>query len=344
MKGIVTFQRPGEDFFLQDATGGLHVCTRQSEALSAGEVVEVVGFPDFEHFLPVLDDAVFRRTREAPESIAPKRVAVGEIQSGLHHADLVILPAKVLDRSFRGGESAGREFTRTVLMLQNGDLVFTAEAETPSRNTALAGIPIGSTIEVTGVCFTESGEDKKLKSLQVLLPSADSFRLLKKPSWLTPRRLLIGLGILLVIAVVAVSWTVMVSRRNAILKRTHPRKRNGPRRVAATHDLLEDRVKERTAQLKFQITARKESQLQFKAVLSERTRLAQELHDTLEQTLTGIALQLDTTSKLFEANRKLPATISNLRAISSLKARWMCVARFGTSVHARWSISTSPAQ
>jgi signal transduction histidine kinase len=44
--------------------------------------------------------------------------------------------------------------------------------------------------------------------------------------------------------------------------------------------------------------------------LSERTRLAQELHDTLEQTLTGIALQLDTSSKLFPskpdaANRHL---------------------------------------
>src|SRR5882724_12703979 len=67
-------------------------------------------------------------------------------------------------------------------------------------------------------------------------------------------------------------------------------------------NLLEDRVKERTAQLKFQKTARKESEVQFKAVLSERTRLAQELHDTLEQTLTGIALQLDTASKLFERN------------------------------------------
>src|SRR5882724_3749382 len=41
-------------------------------------------------------------------------------------------------------------------------------------------------------------------------------------------------------------------------------------------NLLEDRVKERTAQLKFQKTARKESEVQFKAVLSERTRLAQE--------------------------------------------------------------------
>ncbi len=302
VKGVVTLQRPGEDFFLQDATGGLHVRTRQSGALSVGEVVEAVGFPAFEHFLPVLDDAVFRRTQEAPEPIAPKRVAIGEIQSGLHHTDLVTLRAKVLDRSFRGGRIGnGREFTRTVLMLQHGDLVFTAETETPTRKTALAGIPIGSTIEVTGVCFTESGEDKKLKSLQLLLPSADSFRLLEKPSWLTPRRLLIGLSILLVIAVVAVTWTVMVSRRNATLNQLIREKEAAQHELQEAHDLLEERVKERTEQLKFQITARKESEVQFKAVLSERTRLAQELHDTLEQTLTGIALQLDTASKLFQA-------------------------------------------
>jgi signal transduction histidine kinase len=38
--------------------------------------------------------------------------------------------------------------------------------------------------------------------------------------------------------------------------------------------------------------------LQFKGVLTERTRLAQELHDTLEQMLASIALQLDTCAKL----------------------------------------------
>jgi signal transduction histidine kinase len=309
VKGVVTLQRPGEDFFLEDSTSGLHVRTRQSETVSVGEVVEAVGFPDFDHFLPVLDDAIFRRTQEKPGLITPKRVAIGEIQSGLHHADLVTLPARVLDRSFRAGRIGnGREFTRTVLMLQHKDLVFTAEAETPGRKTALAGIPIGSTIEVTGICFTESGEDKKLKSLQVLLPSADSFRLLAKPSWWTPRRLLFGLGIVLVVAVVAVIWTVMVSRRNAILNELICEKEKAQTELQEAHDLLEERVKERTAQLKFQITARKESEVQFKAVLSERTRLAQELHDTLEQTLTGIALQLDTASKVFETK---PGTASH---------------------------------
>ena len=50
------------------------------------------------------------------------------------------------------------------------------------------------------------------------------------------------------------------------------------------------------------MTARKESELQFRAVLTERTRLAQELHDTLEQTMTGIALQLDVVATRFEGN------------------------------------------
>jgi signal transduction histidine kinase len=37
-------------------------------------------------------------------------------------------------------------------------------------------------------------------------------------------------------------------------------------------------------------------------VLTERTRLARDLHDTLEQALTGIALQLETACKLFDRN------------------------------------------
>lgn len=303
VKGVVTLQRPGEDIFLEDKTGGLHVRTHQPETFAIGEVVEAVGFPDFDHFLPVLDDAVIRRTSQPQEPVEPKRVTVDEIRAGLHHADLITLPAKVLDCSFRRGRSdaPGGPQIRTVLMLQRDNLVFTAEAETHSRNTALADIPIGSTIEVTGICFTESTEDNKLKSLQVLLPDARSFRLLERPSWLTPRRLLIGLAALLLTSSVGLVWTIMVSKRNTVLHELIREKEKAQTGLQQAHDQLEERVRERTAQLKFQITARKESELQFKAVLSERTRLAQELHDTLEQTLTGIALQLDTTSKLFQA-------------------------------------------
>ncbi len=165
---------------------------------------------------------------------------------------------------------------------------------------ALASIPVGSTIRVSGVCFTETGEDGKFKSLQVLLPRADGVKILKKPSWFTPKRLLISLAILFAVSTVAVCWTVVLSRKNFALNTLIHEKEEARHELQQAHDLLEERVKERTAQLKFQITARKESEVQFKATLAERTRLAQELHDTLGQTLTGVALQLDTTSKLFQ--------------------------------------------
>jgi signal transduction histidine kinase len=79
-------------------------------------------------------------------------------------------------------------------------------------------------------------------------------------------------------------------------------KEDAQNELQQAHDLLEWRVDERTKQLKVEMTARKETELQFRAVLTERTRLAQELHDTLEQTITGIALQLDRVANHFGKN------------------------------------------
>ena len=94
----------------------------------------------------------------------------------------------------------------------------------------------------------------------------------------------------------------MVAKKNSILKSLVQEKETAQCELQQAHDQLEERVKERTAQLKVEMTTRKESELQFRAVLTERTRLAQELHDTLEQTLTGIALQQDLVANQFEKN------------------------------------------
>ncbi len=188
-------------------------------------------------------------------------------------------------------------WTRTILLMQSEKLSFTAEAATPEPDPNLSAIPIGSQIEVSGVCLTESGDDGRFKSLQVLLPTPGSFRILGDPPWLTPR-LAIALAIFFLVSVLAVIWTIIISRKNAELNTLVCEKEKAKIELQNAHDQLEVRVKERTEQLKIQIAARKESELQFKGGLAERTRLAQELHDTLEQTLASIALQLDTTSKL----------------------------------------------
>ncbi|MEI9960330.1 MAG: hypothetical protein WDM76_04120 [Limisphaerales bacterium] len=72
VRGVVTFQKPGEYVFLQDESGGLQVQTHQPGTFSPGEVVEAVGFPSFENYLPILQDATFRETQEPQVSIKPK--------------------------------------------------------------------------------------------------------------------------------------------------------------------------------------------------------------------------------------------------------------------------------
>jgi len=104
------------------------------------------------------------------------------------------------------------------------------------------------------------------------------------------------------VLIVAVGWTIWVSNKNSVLKSLVREKESAQMELQQAHDQLEERVKERTAQLKVEMTARKETELQFRAVLTERTRLAQELHDTLEQTLTGIALQQDLVANQFAKN------------------------------------------
>ena len=54
VRGVVTYQRPGVDIFLQDQTDGLQVRTRETNTFAPGEIVEAVGFPVMEGDLPVL--------------------------------------------------------------------------------------------------------------------------------------------------------------------------------------------------------------------------------------------------------------------------------------------------
>ncbi len=299
VKGIVTYQRPGEDLFLQDKTGGIQVKSRLLESVLPGDVVEAVGFPDFEEFLPVLQDATFRKAREARQPPTTKAVTVPELEGGYRHADLVTIQGKVLDSTERLVSPLGvpQSGQRTVLTLQSSNFLFSVEGPTTGVDGARIAVPVGSLVEVSGVCLMKIAEDGKLQSLQVLLPHPTDLRILQTPGWWTPQRLLLGLAGLFTISLVALSWSVMVSRRNNALKISIREKEQAQIELQHAHDHLEERVKERSEQLKLQITARQEAELQLKAVLSERTRLAQELHDTLEQTLTGIALQMDTATR-----------------------------------------------
>lgn len=302
VRGVATLQRLGEGLFLQDETGGLRIQTRQLAVIAPGETIEAVGFGSFESYLPVLEDAVIRKTSEPVAPIKPTPTSIDEVSSGLGHASLVSISGKLIDRTVRKvrHQRIAPFFTKTTLVLQSSNVLFTAETDEPPGQTGAAFIPIGSSVEVSGICLTEINAEGTVDTFRILIGSPTDIHILEKASWWTPQRLLMGVSILLATLVLVASWTVMVSKKNSTLKVLVREKGQAQTALQRAHDELEFRVRERTAQLKFQITARKETELQFKAVLAERTRLAQELHDTLEQTLTGIALQMATATKVLK--------------------------------------------
>ena len=144
VKGVVTYQSKGsEGLFLQDATGGLQIKSTSTNIVSPGDQVEVVGFPAVENYLPVLEDAVFRKTTEPRAKMLPRDVPIGELLQGLHHADFITLTGKLLDRLAEEVPSpAGKSnIVKTTLVLQTTNLLFTAEAETLKPDPVLASIP-----------------------------------------------------------------------------------------------------------------------------------------------------------------------------------------------------------
>jgi len=164
VKGIVTYQRKGEDLFLQDATGGLQVKSKLTNSVAPGDVVEAVGFPAVENFLPVLQDAVFRKTTDPRINSEPVRPTLEELQKGLHHADLVVLQGRLLERLVQNiGHNIDKPDFRTTLMLQNSNSMFAVEKSTSDQNSLLTAIPIGSLIEARGICLLESTDDGKIK-------------------------------------------------------------------------------------------------------------------------------------------------------------------------------------
>ena len=89
VQGVVTFQRPGQDLFLQDTTGGVLVRSRLLDTVELGDTVEAVGFPDYEQYLPVLQDGVFRKTNRSRQRSTTRAVTIAELHGGFRNGHRV---------------------------------------------------------------------------------------------------------------------------------------------------------------------------------------------------------------------------------------------------------------
>jgi signal transduction histidine kinase len=167
-------------------------------------------------------------------------------------------------------------------LLRSGDYLFEASLHAPKVDDRLLALPLNSRIQVTGICLVRSGGLWSIpQSIRLLLRSADDVKLLSAPSWWNFRHAMWLLALTASILLIVLAWVVVLGRR----------------------------LREQMA-----IIGQK---LRSGAVLEERNRIARELHDTLEQDLAGITMQLDLASDCFrDAPRVAQEALETARSMS----------------------------
>ncbi len=274
ISGTVTASRPGSYFYVQDGERAVRVTTRNTTPLSPGDRVEVSGFIELWEYFAEVREAVFRKTGTGPIpppvpiTYATVLLARTRAEPGLGASHLdgrrVVLEGRI--EKVEAGEDGG---TRISLDC-DGRLVFATLINLAPAD-ALRRMARGSEVRVTGVCQVQLSVGRPTLSnpvptgFQLLVQSADDVAVLRVPPWWTPERLLLALGGTGVVLALALAWVLLLRRQVTL----------------------------RGAELATEIGNRRNAAVEFDATLRERKRLAADLHDTLEQALTGLALQLE---------------------------------------------------
>ena len=268
--GVVTCCLP-QGVFFQDDTGGAFVQTSEASVLCPGDRVEVVGFPSTESGMVMLSESSVRKIGGGNPP-KPMHLSMDELVARKSAGMLVSLEAMLIEQ--RDTSEA------QLLTLQIGTKFFEVArlADVAGR---LPQIPVGSRLAITGVCrlsqsvahfgMAESEAAGAIASLKIWIPAPANVVILERPPWWTLKRAA-WVGGLFALGLFGALIRVRILRRRVTQK---------ARELQATMSQLEKET--RTA-----------------AVLAERDRLAGEIHDSLEQGLTAIMLQLDAANKRAE--------------------------------------------
>lgn len=253
--GVVTHVQPGEAIWLEWEGHGIRVNVEGATEYALGEEVEVLGFPiRRQNYSPEMEDVVITRLASGKPR---KAVALGSSLAALDHdAGLITLQAKVVEvmRVPRG--------LRFVLRDSQRDFIAHLD-QAPSAPPH--GWQTGSLVRATGICSVSAvplGNRTGTvdpREFELIVRSPADFQVIETPPWWNAERRSWLLAAVSAVLGVAVFLVFETSRRKL-------------RQAAA---------------------ARRQSEAEFAAILSERSRIAREIHDTLAQGLGAISLHLD---------------------------------------------------
>ncbi len=284
VQGTVLANFSSESIFVRGPGGAIQVQTLSPEPIKPGERVDIVGFPTPGDITPSLKDAVIRPDTSAttkPISLDPIDVQRGRLDGAHLHGELIRTEARVVDHFHRPYDS--------MIVLESVGGRFYARVPH-------GGEPLerSSWISLTGICILQpnigapntivdnagSADLATQYSMSMIVRSDDDIVVLQLPSWWTPQRIATIAIVLGAILIAAVVWVIMLGQK-----------------VRVQTKVIETRIEKQR-------------------VAEERARIARELHDTLEQELVGITMQLDhAASRLTSAPVRAQESIDLARAM-----------------------------
>lgn len=326
VKGQLLGVHAGGWISVRDETGGVFVAAEGETQWKAGDAVDIVGFPEMrDHTLWLLRASVVRQGPGTPAAAVPSTMA----QALRSPCELRCVEGVLSGPPLPGSGS-------WVLGLRSETDEF--EAWIPATGAQLPDwLRDGAKLEVTGI--TEPYVLPSQRSTMFPFPrglrlhgrSIRDVVLLKSAPWWTSPRLsrTVMAGLVGAVALLGLSTltAAVLARKNAALREARSQ-------LAAARDELARRYSRRTGEWQEELAARHAAEADFALLTAERTRLARELHDTLEQTLASTALQLDAargffrdqpteserllieaTEQLRESQREVRRSVWNLRSV-----------------------------
>lgn len=278
VRGTVTLCKPGHYFYIQAGQHALRINTRQPDALAPGDIVEATGFFRLEHHRSEMHEALFRRLgREAPpepEEITREQAFVREPRVMYtipqdYDDFLVALRGRLVSFDHKKGEPLR-------LNLECDGVLVPAEFTVAQDPSVIAALRPDSELRVSGICALTFSQSRPVTdwpapvALRLLLRGPADVQVIEAAPWWTPERLWAALGLTAAGFMGVLAWVVLLRRQ----------------------------VARRSTQLAEEMRARRDAAVEFESTLRERNRLAADLHDTTEQSLTGLAFQLEATEAL----------------------------------------------
>jgi signal transduction histidine kinase len=270
VSGTVTLSST-DFFYIQQGERAVRIASRQPVQLALGDVVEAIGFVDPVGSYASLREAVIRKTGTAmlPEvlDVSPEDViaAMAHVARTGVISDLSDLDGRVIrfNATLLAGPGAADDGDdKGRLLLQSGNMILGAVLQ-GQKASRLNHLQAGSKVQVTGIATIDFVRDVRIADyastlgIGLLLRDPADVVVLRVPSWWKPARLLMLASVFAALLVTALLWVFFLRRQ-----------------VTRQMEVISGKLRADT-------------------VNAERNRMARDLHDTLEQQLTGIALQID---------------------------------------------------